>query len=53
MLTIYKDGRTDGRTDGQTDSVIPIYPQNFVFGGYTKPQVCQNDFLQIKNDNIQ
>jgi len=25
---------TDGQTDGRTDRVIPIYPPNFVCGGY-------------------
>jgi hypothetical protein len=30
VLTRYMDGRTDG----QTDRVIPIYPPNFVCGGY-------------------
>ena len=33
-LTRYMDGRTYGRTDGRTDRVIPIYPPNFVCGGY-------------------
>ena len=28
------DGRTDGQTDGRTDMVIPVYPPNFVAGGY-------------------
>ena len=28
------DRQTDGQTDGQTDRVIPIYPPNFVCGGY-------------------
>jgi hypothetical protein len=33
-LTRYMDGLTDGRTN----RVIPIYPPNFVCGGYNKPQ---------------
>ena len=37
-LARYMDGRTDGRTDrrtdGRTNRVIPIYPPNFVCGGY-------------------
>jgi hypothetical protein len=32
VLTRYMDGRKDGRTD----RVIPIYPPNFVCGGYIK-----------------
>ena len=31
------DEQTDGQTDRQTDSkVIPIYPLNFVHGGYSE-----------------
>ena len=37
-LTRYMDGRTDGRTDG----VIPIYPPNFVCGGYNYSKTAKN-----------
>ena len=34
MFTL--DRKTDRQTDRQTDGVIPIYPPNFVCGGYKK-----------------
>jgi len=30
------DRRTARQTDGRTDKVIPIYPLNFVRGGYNE-----------------
>ena len=33
--------RTDRQTDGWTDMVIPVYPPNFVAGGY-------NEYFMLK-----
>ena len=44
-----KCARTDGRTDGQMDMVIPVYPPNFVAGGYKKKprsQVNERSFCR-------
>ena len=34
LSLLWTDRRTDRQTDRQTDGVIPIYPPNFVCGGY-------------------
>jgi hypothetical protein len=44
-LTRYMDGR---QTDGRTDRVIPIYPPNFVCGGYNNGRRYILGLLQEK-----
>ena len=46
-LTRYMDRRTVGWTDGRTDRVIPIYPPNFVCGGYNYHAISLK-ILEIK-----
>ena len=60
-LTRYMDRRTDGRTDGRMDRVIPIYPQNFAYGGDSKTQMLLKyffgargfKFLEKRRENVQ
>ena len=35
----------DEWTDGRTDRVIPIYPPNFVCGGYNESALVDSDLL--------
>jgi hypothetical protein len=37
--------------DGQTDRPIPIYPPNYVCGGYKKSETLKNLELSSKQDN--